>query len=272
VSQQPGAPRLSPLEPPLSPVPVGAEPPVSAPVAPVLRAADPPPSAPPAPQVSLEAQLLRFRMVAPDQMSEAMKIHAETGKPVAETVVERGWVSAGDLAQVVASLGGEAPLTPAFAPPPAPAAAPAPAPVPVAAPAPAPPPAPVPAPAPALVVEPAPVAPVLETAPAPPPPAPEPAPEPELPPAATAEPEPPAPTPAPEPPKVEAPASQDATRVVVRLRNGEELEAGTFDDAAAARARAKELVDEVQAEDVWLFVAGRSLSPEEIDTIFLAKS
>ena len=266
MSQQPGAPRLSPLEPPLSPVPLGAEPPVSAPAAPVLRAADPPPSVPPAPQVSLEAQLLRFRLVAPDQMSEAMKIHAETGKPVADTVVERGWVSEGDLAQVVASLGVEAPLAPAVAPPPAPAAAPAPVAAPAPPPAPAP--APVPAPAPALVVEPAPPVPVVEAAPPPPPPAPEP--EPELPPAAAAEPEPPAPAPA--PPKVEAPTSQGGTRVVVRLRNGEELEAGIFDDAAAARARAKELVGEVQTEDVWLFVAGRSLSPEEIDTIFLAKS
>ena len=113
---------------------------------------------------------------------------------------------------------------------------------------------------------------MLEAAPPPPPPAPEPEPEPELPPAAAAEPAPPAPAPAPEPPKVEAPAPQGGTRVVVRLRNGEELEAGTFDDSAAARARAKELVDEVQTEDVWLFVAGRSLSPEEIDTIFLGKS
>lgn len=61
-------------------------------------------------------------------------------------------------------------------------------------------------------------------------------------------------------------------RVVVRLRNGDELEAGVFDDPSSARARAKELVGEVQAEDAWPFVAGRSVSPEEIDTIFLEKS
>jgi hypothetical protein len=60
--------------------------------------------------------------------------------------------------------------------------------------------------------------------------------------------------------------------VVVRLRSGEELEAGSYDDPAAARSRAKELVDEVQTEDVWLFVAGRSLGPEEIDSIFLKKA
>ncbi|TML85219.1 MAG: hypothetical protein E6G08_15095 [Actinobacteria bacterium] len=228
---------------------------MSAPVQPVLRAADLPPKAPPAPQVSLEAQLLRFRLVTPDQMSEAMKVHAETAKPVAETVVERGWISEADLAQVMASLG---------------EAAPAPAP----APGPAPPPAPAPVAAPALIVEPAPPAPVLEAAPPPPPPAPEPEPKPELPPAAAAEPAPPAPAraPAPEPPKVGTPAPQGRTRVIVRLRSGEELEAGTFADAAAARARAKELVDAVQTEDVWLFVAGRSLNPEEIDTISLAKS
>jgi hypothetical protein len=240
-------------------LPVGAEPPVSTPAPPVLRAADPPLKVPPAPQVTIEAQLLRFRLIAPDQMTEAMKIHAETGKPVAETVVERGWISEDDLAQVMASLGGgeTAPAAPA---PPAPVAV-----------APPPPPAPVsaPPPPPAPVALPEPPAPVVEAAPPPPPPAPE------LPPAAAAEPEPMPLAPAPEPPKAEAPPApqpRGSTRLVVKLRSGEELEAGSYDDSAAARARAKELVDQVQADDVWLFVAGRSVDPEEIDSIFLAKS
>ena len=331
----PGAPRLSPLEPPVSPLPVGAEPPPPAP-APVLRAApEPPASAPPKPQVTLEAQLLRFRLVAPDQMSEAMRIEAETGKSVAETVVERGWVSPDDLSKVFASLSpdGEAPVAeplvrvsgpvegvpgepggspardaampaaaaepvavapasvdpvpvtplpvepvvaevaPAPAPDPEPVPVPepvavAPAPEPVAVPeppaAPPPPPAPVqPMPEPVAVApEPAPVA------PAPPPvaAAPEPPkPEPELPPAAVA----PAPAPAPDP---TPPRAHGVVRVIVRLRNGEQLEAGAYDDPAAARARARELVEEVQAEDAWPFVAGRSIAPEEIDTIFLEKS
>jgi hypothetical protein len=109
--------------------------------------------------------------------------------------------------------------------------------------------------------------------PEPPKPAePQPAPEPELPPAAAA---PPPPPPAPEPPKAAPPAPPKpagTVRVMVRLRSGELLEAGAYDDPTPARARAKELVQEVQDEDNWPFVAGRSISPDEIDTIFLERS
>jgi hypothetical protein len=58
---------------------------------------------------------------------------------------------------------------------------------------------------------------------------------------------------------------------MVRLRNGEVLEAGVYDDPQPARERAKELIDTLQAEDSWPFVAGRYVAPEEIDSIFLEK-
>ncbi|MFN2629560.1 MAG: hypothetical protein ABR569_13125 [Gaiellaceae bacterium] len=60
-------------------------------------------------------------------------------------------------------------------------------------------------------------------------------------------------------------------RVIVRLRSGELLEAAVFEDAVEARRRAKEVVDEVQAEDTWPFIAGRLVSVEKIDTIYLEK-
>jgi hypothetical protein len=58
---------------------------------------------------------------------------------------------------------------------------------------------------------------------------------------------------------------------MVRLRNGELLEAGMYDDPQPARERAKGLIDTLQAEDSWPFVAGRYVAPEEIDSIFLEK-
>src|SRR5437764_1374408 len=62
-----------------------------------------------------------------------------------------------------------------------------------------------------------------------------------------------------------------ATRIVVQFRSGEQLPVGVYDTADEARSRAKELVAEVQAEDNWLFVDGRSISSEEIERIFLDK-
>jgi hypothetical protein len=88
-------------------------------------------------------------------------------------------------------------------------------------------------------------------------------PEPELPPAAVT-----APEPAPAAGPVAPPAGQQ-TRVLVRLRAGDELVAGSYDDPATARQHAKELVEEVQSDDAWLFVAGRSLAPVDIDRIYL---
>jgi hypothetical protein len=60
--------------------------------------------------------------------------------------------------------------------------------------------------------------------------------------------------------------------VVVRLRDGDELEVARYDDVADARARAKELVAEVQDEDNWVFVDGRALSRDQVERIFLSKS
>ena len=195
--------------------------------------------------------LLRFRLVTPDQMSEAMKEEAIARKPIAEIVVERGWVSQADLDKVVAHVTG------------------APAPEPVAAPAPAP--APEPVPVPVAVPEPVPAP--VEAAPAPEPfapvpvaPAPAPAPVAEVP-----APEPPAPAPAPQPePSVAAaPAPTGESRVVVELAGGVRVVAGSFATHDAARAHAEELVEAVQRKDAWTFVAGKPLQPEKIRSIFL---
>ena len=195
--------------------------------------------------------LLRFRLVTPDQMSEAMKEEAIARKPIAEIVVERGWVSQADLDKVVAHVTG------------------APAPEPVAAPAPAP--APEPVPVPVAVPEPVPAP--VEAAPAPEPfapvpvaPAPAPAPVAEVP-----APEPPAPAPAPQPePSVAAaPAPTGESRIVVELAGGVRVVAGSFATHDAAREHAEELVEAVQRKDAWTFVAGKPLQPEKIRSIFL---
>jgi hypothetical protein len=239
--------------------PLSAEPPLSPPVSgpapqPTLRTANPAPL--PAP--SLEALLLRFKLVNPDQMSEAMREESISRKPVAEIVVERGWVSQENLERVMAAMGGGAPPPPASA-----------------APAPAPPePAPAVEPPAVVVAETPPSPPVAE----PPRPEPEPAPEPDLPPAAELPAPPPvaavpAPAPvaaAPEPPAPAfAPPPAAEIRVIVRLIGGDEVVAGVYADAATARARAQELVEAVQRQDAWTFVGGKPLEPQRIDSIYL---
>jgi hypothetical protein len=140
-------------EPPLSlPIPgsvtpVAPAPPIAA--APQVAAA--PEAGVERPILPVESLLLRFRMITPDQLAEAMKEEALSGKTVATIVVEKGWVSEADMARLAAPD-----------PTPAPAAVAAPAPVtpqvrapePVAAPAPVEPvPAPVAAPVPVPVAE-----------------------------------------------------------------------------------------------------------------------
>jgi hypothetical protein len=57
--------------------------------------------------------------------------------------------------------------------------------------------------------------------------------------------------------------------VLVRLREGAVLVVGSYDDAESARRRARELVDEIQSEDAWVFVDGRPVTPVEVDRIYL---
>jgi hypothetical protein len=139
--------------------------------------AEPAPAADPAAATTaaLESLLLRFGLVSSDQLGEALREQAETGRPVGAIVVERGWVSAADIERLTGNQVAAAP-----APAPAPAPDPAPA---VEAPAPFPPvleledpPAPVfrvvepePAPAPEPFLAVGPVEPDPEPAPALPP-------------------------------------------------------------------------------------------------------
>jgi hypothetical protein len=129
---QASAPQLAP--PPERPVLEVA--PAPTPVVPIAPVAPAPPE-PEAPAgLPLEGLLLRFGLITTEQLTEAMRERATTGKEIGAIVVERGWVDEAQLARV-ASYG------PAFAPEPAPApesaAEPAPEPVaepePVAAPA-----------------------------------------------------------------------------------------------------------------------------------------
>ena len=239
------APPVAPITPPESapapaaPTPLrGSEPPAPA-------AASPEAPAGPGETPSLESTLLRMRLVTPDQIASAMREEAETGRPIAEIVVANGWVSAEDLAR----LQGGAPVQAA------PAAPVAPAPEPLA---------PIPAP---VAAEPAPPAPVAPTAPEPVAAAPAPAAEPV--PAPEPEPVPPPPAPA----AAEAPAEQAlprtdvATRVLIRLENGERIEVGNFDGFDAAKKRATDLMDELRQSSEWPFLSGRYVRPDAIVSI-----
>jgi hypothetical protein len=223
---------------PLAPAPVlapapangvgGSEPPSPAPVAPEAPAA-------PAESPSIESTLLRMRLVTPDQIATAMREEAETGRPIAEIVVAHGWVTAEDVARLQAPAS-----TPAAVAPPPEAVAPAPAaPAAVAVPAPAPAPAPVSPPAPEPA---APVAVVLEL-------------------------EEPAAAPPPAPPAPAAARAGVGARVLVRLENGERIDAGSFDGFEAAKERARALMAELQESTDWPFLSGRFVRPDAIVSI-----
>jgi hypothetical protein len=77
----------------------------------------------------------------------------------------------------------------------------------------------------------------------------------------------PFPAPETEPEPELPPAAQ--TRVLVRLRSGEVLEAGEFSEPDEARARARALVEELRTDDVWPFVAGSPLDAADVDAIYL---
>jgi hypothetical protein len=70
---------------------------------------------------ALESLLLRFGLVSSDQLGEALREQAETGRPVGAIVVERGWVSAADVERLTG-----APVVPIAETPPAAASEPAP--------------------------------------------------------------------------------------------------------------------------------------------------
>jgi hypothetical protein len=102
-------------EPPLSPPPLGSvqvpapppserpvlevAPPPVAPVAPAPAPAEPAPA--PEGELPLEGLLLRFGLITTDQLTEAMRERAATGKDMGTIVVERGWVDEHQLARVI---------------------------------------------------------------------------------------------------------------------------------------------------------------------------
>ncbi|MEP6976981.1 MAG: hypothetical protein ABI948_02895 [Thermoleophilia bacterium] len=274
--------------------------PASAPAVPAAPAPEPQAAPePPAESAALpiESLLLRFRMITPAQLADAMKEEAVSGQSVATIVVEKGWVTAEAMAQI-------APDTPAA---PAPAAEPAPAePAPAAAPAPVAEPlaaeAPVvetPAPVP---VSPEPVAPLMaepvaeqlspqqEVPVAAAPPAPfvsepelqpetliealapvaEPAaaPEPEPAPVAVAEPEPLVTPMAPEPAAAEQP--RVVFQVLACLSNGERIEIARADDADEAKAAATDAMRSLKTGGDWPVFSGRFVRPESIVSIDIA--
>jgi hypothetical protein len=84
-----------------------------------------------------------------------------------------------------------------------------------------------------------------------------------------AAPEPPAAAPAPQTVKfVEPAAIETIARVFVRLSNGERVEAGSFDDVSAAKARAEEVVREVaNGGESWPFFGGRYIRPDVVVSV-----
>ena len=121
----PSSPRLL-AEPPLSPPVSGgtsqtasAQPleppkPLQTPIPPFAAETvqQPAPTFEPAPRepAPLESLLIRFRLITPDQLDEAMREKTETGKDVGAIVVERGWVNEDQLARMLS-------YAPALSPP-----------------------------------------------------------------------------------------------------------------------------------------------------------
>jgi hypothetical protein len=101
-------------------------------------------------------------------------------------------------------------------------------------------------------------------APAPPPLAVVPEPEPEV----ASEPEPIAESePEPEPEPELEPAARAHAAVFVRLTSGERIAAGSFDGQDAAEARAKELMDALDATGEWPQLEGRYVRPDAVVSI-----
>ena len=266
--------------------------PASAPAVPAAPAPEPQAAPePPAESAALpiESLLLRFRMITPAQLADAMKEEAVSGNSVASIVVEKGWVTAEAMAQIVPSPAEPAPAAAPPQPEPVPAEpalAAAPAPV-VESPA-------VEAPvleAPAPPVAPEPVAPVVaeavvaqpiaqpeaHVAAAPPVPVvPEPEPEPvqELPaPVAAPMPEPvslPEPVFTPEPEPAAASQPEVVFQVVACLTNGERVEIARVHDAAEAKAAATDAMRSLKDDGDWPCFSGRFVRPETVVSIDVA--
>ena len=248
--------------------------PASAPAVPAAPASDPPADSAPLP---VESLLLRFRMITPAQLADAMKEEAVSGKSVATIVVENGWVTAEAMAQIVPS---EAAPEPAAAPAPAPVVEPPAVEAPVLeAPAPAPEPPPVVAPEPVAPVIPEPVVeqpftqpevPVAAAPPAPVVPEPEPAPETLL----------EALAPVVEPPPVleHAPAAVEPEpvsaplvfQVLAHLTNGERVEISRASDVDEAKAAATAAMHALRDGGDWPLLSGRYVRPESIISIDIA--
>jgi hypothetical protein len=272
------------------------EPPLS-PGAPAVTPPRIPMSGPPlrtAPRPVLEAQVVRMGLMTPDEVAATMREEAETGRPFAELVVERGHITAEDLAKLtreelpapvavaapaatIAAGAPVAPAAPAVAPavaPEAPVAVPAPAPV-AAAPAPQPV-AASPAPDPLLSAASAQAGAPVAAAPTPSPTPPAPAP---APPAAVAEPsarlaEAPAPVAPPAEPAASAPTADPEPRatavraeVFVRLTSRERISAGSFARRDLAETRARELMDKLEGHGDWPNIDGRYVRPDAVVSI-----
>jgi outer membrane biosynthesis protein TonB len=204
----------------------------------------------------LERKLLQYGMVTMDQLGEAMREEAATGRPVDGILIERGWVTQEQIAQLFE------PAAPPLALAPEPVALTS---EPVAL-------APEPQPEPAVVAE-VPPEPTPEPVPTFAPPSP-PAPEPvaEVPPVA------PGPAPAAqEPASVDPEPETDYRRsgpsslafhLYIRLSTGERIDANTFSDLNEAREHAEDLVKKLASNShVWPHFGGRYIRPDAIISI-----
>lgn len=227
-------------QPPLSPA-IARPTPTPTPPPPTVSEPEP---APPEPEAHapgmLERKLLQFGLVTMDQLGEAMREEAATGRPVAGILIERGWITEEQIAQLFA---------------PAPTLALAPEPVAVAA-AELP---PQPAPEPALPAQ------------VPPEPIPEPAPAFAPPPEPVAEVAPVVQEPYASEPATDFPMSVPSSlafHLYIRLSTGERIDANTFSDLNDARLHAEDLVKKLASNShVWPHFGGRYIRPEAIISI-----
>jgi hypothetical protein len=208
----------------------------------------------------LQALLVRSGALTIEQLSEALRVNVATGRNVEEIAIERGWVTAEQVAQLVAAKQAVAPEPVAEVPAAAPIA-PAPEPVPVQ-----------------------PVQPVQPIQPAPPVQPVQPVqavqPEAEAPAQPTAQYAAPAPATVPAPGAVVPPApteqpspAEKSVGVFLNLTDGQRVWVGRFATEADAEARAQEVIQAfVRPEPgVWPRFGGRFVRPEAVVSVELSK-